>query len=82
MSQNPSITATSPPSPVIIWLAMVMPIRLIGFRRAQIVKYQLDTVTPIPIALAAQLIAIQDIITTAKTVHLPQSEVVMLQSRL
>ena len=52
------------------------------FRRARIVKSQLDTVTPTPIALAAQLIAVQDIITAAKTVRLARSEVVMLRSRL
>ena len=50
------------------------------FRRARKARSQLDLVTPTPVALAAQIIAIKDIFTAAKTVHVASMD--KLQSRL
>ena len=50
------------------------------FRRAR--KARSHVATPTPIALAAQFIAIKDIITAAKTVHLNHAQLGILHSRL
>ena len=50
------------------------------FRRARKVGSQLNMVAPTPIALAAQLVALKDLLTAARTVQLAQMDLV--QSRL